>query len=146
MHKHARRKEDGGRAMDGARPAASNLMERAPREPTLRQAGVDLRDTERHGGGAHMTAVPKLGDPGAQLVQNAFLPRMQHGSSGRLQNLFILCSIFSGGVNEGGSQSSAKRGKRGFYSSLARITFQVESCKARNRELSSGRDQDTSNA
>jgi hypothetical protein len=74
-------KERGGRAMHGARPAARKLMQGPEDEPALRQAGIDFLDAKRQDGKRRTGALLEMRDPGAQIVQNSFLPRVQHGFS-----------------------------------------------------------------
>jgi hypothetical protein len=96
-------KERGGRAMHGARPAARKLMQ-APRTspPCGRRESISSRPKGRTRG--RIGALREAGDPCAQIVQNNFLPLLQHGFSGALGFAvsFLICSLFPGRVNARG--------------------------------------------
>ncbi len=73
------RKEHGGRAMHRTSPAACDLMQRAELKPALRQAGIERCYAKGQDATGRAGAVLEMYDPGTQLVQKKFLPRMQHG-------------------------------------------------------------------
>ena len=98
----SRRKKDGGCAMHRAWPAARDLMQAAKHKPALRQARIDFLNAERQGGMRRAGALLQMRDPGAQIVQNRFLPRVPHGFWG---HLFSLCSLLAARVNEKGVKS-----------------------------------------
>jgi hypothetical protein len=66
-----------GGAMNGANVAASYFVERAARQASLRQARVDLADAERHDAAISAARMFDAGDPGAQIVEDAFV-RVRH--------------------------------------------------------------------
>lgn len=66
-----------GGAMNGANAAAGYFVERAARQASLRQARVNLTDAERHDAAIRTARMFDAGDPGAQIVEDAFV-RVRH--------------------------------------------------------------------
>ena len=64
-------------AMNGANAAAGYFVERAARQAALRQARVNLTDAERHDAAIRTARMFDAGDPGAQIVEDAFV-RVRH--------------------------------------------------------------------
>lgn len=65
--------------MNGANASAGYFVERAARQASLRQARVNLTDAERHDAAirAAIDSMFDAGDPGAQIVEDAFV-RVRH--------------------------------------------------------------------
>ena len=63
--------------MNGANTAAGYFVERAARQASLRQARVNLTDAERHDAAIRTARMFDAGDPGAQIVEDAFV-RVRH--------------------------------------------------------------------
>ena len=66
-----------GGAVNGAIAAAGDFVERAQRQASLRQARVNLTDAERHDAAIRAARMFDAGDPGAQIVEDAFV-RVRH--------------------------------------------------------------------
>jgi hypothetical protein len=89
----ARREQGGGGAIDGAGPAAGDLMQGAELEPAVGQSSIQLGDPERQDPLAHAAASLDLGDLGAQRLEGAVGRVCEHGlRNGRGLFMFLICS------------------------------------------------------
>lgn len=75
---NAGREQSRGRAVDGARPAARNLVQRAECQPPFREHGVHRLDPERQDTAARASACLDPGNAGAQRVKSGSRPLGRH--------------------------------------------------------------------
>jgi hypothetical protein len=67
---YAGHEQGGGRPIDGARPTASTLVQRAIDQPTARKPLVDLRHAERQNASLALTGAFEVRDLFAQAVED----------------------------------------------------------------------------
>ena len=89
---HAGDEQRGRRGVDGAEPAAGDLVQRAEDQPALRQAVIDRGDAERHDAALRPAGLLDAGNPVAQLVENACRGGRHNSPNGERESMFLFCS------------------------------------------------------